>query len=109
LHGDVTPGETTGTRAEHVVAVARTFAGRRVVGVAPRLTATLAGAECRVPLGDEAWQDTAVVLPPGYGAGLRDVLTGAAIPTPAADGVLTVAAVLRDFPVALLYDAGDFR
>jgi maltooligosyltrehalose synthase len=70
------------------------------------LTATLAGEACRLPLGADVWQDTAVTLPPGCDAArLRDVLSGARVADHARDGKIALADLLRDFPVALLYDA----
>jgi (1->4)-alpha-D-glucan 1-alpha-D-glucosylmutase len=105
LEGDVLPMDVTGARREHVVALARRSADRHMIAVAPRLTATLAGEACRLPLGAEVWQDTGLTLPPGCDAArLRDVLSGVRVGDHTRDGTISLAELLRDFPVALLYD-----
>jgi (1->4)-alpha-D-glucan 1-alpha-D-glucosylmutase len=78
------PLEAQGPRATNVIAFAR---GGRAVAVAPRLT---------LSLGDPPdWRGTRLALPAGR---WRDVLSGGS----ASSGVVDVAALLREFPVALL-------
>jgi (1->4)-alpha-D-glucan 1-alpha-D-glucosylmutase len=79
---EYTPLEVDGAKHDHVIAYLR---GEDVVTVVPRLTLKL----------DGAWKDTIVVLPKGR---WRNRLTGAGM----AGGVITMKALLRDFPVALL-------
>ncbi|WP_448206338.1 malto-oligosyltrehalose synthase [Azospirillum sp. sgz302134] len=81
--------EAAGTRAEHVVAFARTLADDAVVVATPRLMGSL---------GERPdWGDTSVPLPRGQR--WRNALTGATLE---ADGAVTAAALFQDFPVALL-------
>jgi (1->4)-alpha-D-glucan 1-alpha-D-glucosylmutase len=88
------PLSVSGTRADHAVAFART-GGLAVV--VPRLVARLRGArsDTTVANPDEVWGDTAVALPDGE---WFDVLTGEAV----TGGSISVAALLRRFPVAVL-------
>ena len=79
------PLEATGIKRAHVVAYLR---GEHVVTVVPRLSLTLRG----------RWSDTAVMLPAGEWTCL---LSGQTVQ----GGRVTVDALLRDFPVALLVPA----
>jgi (1->4)-alpha-D-glucan 1-alpha-D-glucosylmutase len=74
--------EATGSRARHVVALAR---GESVVAVVPRLVLGLSG----------VWADTALSLPPG---GWQNLLTR----EKRVSGRVAVADLLKRFPVALL-------
>jgi (1->4)-alpha-D-glucan 1-alpha-D-glucosylmutase len=77
-----TPIDAAGAKARHVVA----FARDRLLVVVPRLLAGLGG----------AWADTTITLPEGE---WTDVLGGAQVQ---GGGGVEVAALLHDFPVAVL-------
>ena len=88
------PLEVSGTAAGHVLAFTRTGGQARAPGLAvvvPRLVARLGGGTW----GAGAWGDTTVALPEGD---WTDVLTG----EPLAGGSVSVEALLRRFPVAVL-------
>jgi len=78
--------------------------------VAPRWYATLCGAEPGLPLGREVWADTWIQTPPdGRHLGYENLLTGERL-TPqesAAGPVFAAAALLANFPVALLRSLPD--
>jgi (1->4)-alpha-D-glucan 1-alpha-D-glucosylmutase len=100
LEGDSEGLDTTGERAEHVVASARRNGGGLAIAVAPRLARALATDGHPFPLGARAWGDTRILVPQGVGA-LRDAFSGARRRADAAGGLL-VADVLDRWPVALL-------
>jgi (1->4)-alpha-D-glucan 1-alpha-D-glucosylmutase len=77
-----TPLHVAGPKAQHAIAYLR---GDSVATVVPRLTSLLGG----------DWKQTAVTLPEGVWA---NRLTGASV----AGGRVSVAELLRDFPVAIL-------
>lgn len=102
--GDYTPLDTSGAKQQNVCAFARHKNGQWCVTVAPRLTTQLAPAG-RMPLGDAAWQDTALHLPSGAPLSWQDAITGEKVSAASAkDGsrILRLSEVLRRFPVALL-------
>jgi (1->4)-alpha-D-glucan 1-alpha-D-glucosylmutase len=103
--GDYRPLAASGTRANHVVAFARTFGPRAVVVVAGRLFASL-GPPAALPLG-EAWGDTSLALPfLKSGISAHNALTGETWVV--RDGAIRLADLCRHFPGALLYVTGDF-
>jgi (1->4)-alpha-D-glucan 1-alpha-D-glucosylmutase len=92
------PLEVSGTAAGHVLAFTRTGGQPRAAGLAvvvPRLVARLGGGVW----GAGAWGDTSVALPDGS---WTDVLTG----EPVTGGSVSVEALLRRFPVAVLGSQG---
>jgi (1->4)-alpha-D-glucan 1-alpha-D-glucosylmutase len=102
---DYLPLEARGERARHVVAFARRDGRHWLVVVATRFFASLGLAVGEAPVG-AAWGDTWVELPGAEphalppGARLVDAMSGA---VHVVDGpALPLAALLRDFPVALL-------
>ena len=132
--GAYLPLSATGARREHVCAFARRSGTAWAVVVVPRLSARLAAGAAREaagvdgadsesapdalpplewPVGTRAWSDTALTLPPDAPPRWRDVISGAEsvaasrqsdLPRASA---LSVGAVLRDFPVALLRGEPD--
>jgi (1->4)-alpha-D-glucan 1-alpha-D-glucosylmutase len=99
------PLEVRGVHAAHVVAFARRDGPRWLVVIGTRLSVALGQGEA--PLGD-VWGDTAVVWPDGGAAlpphaWLTDAITGRTLALQ--DGALSLAATLREFPVAAL--SGD--
>jgi (1->4)-alpha-D-glucan 1-alpha-D-glucosylmutase len=103
LDGNYVPLEAVGERAGHVLAFARVLGGDAVVAVVPRLCARLA--DGAPPLGPGAWGDTQLRLPTGLAPrAFEDVITGAGVRAELAEegGVIALAEILRDCPVALL-------
>lgn len=103
--GDYLPLEAEGSKAAHVVAFARSLDGETVLAVVPRLVVGLvAGAE-RSPVGTEVWKDTRLLLPSAEMKGrYRNILTGEVlVPEDSEPSALPMAAVLANFPVALLH------
>jgi (1->4)-alpha-D-glucan 1-alpha-D-glucosylmutase len=96
----------TGLGRRHVCAFARRAGRSWIVAVVPRLTTALVAPE-RVPCGSDVWGGSAVLLPTGAPRRLRDVFTGqarVAEPRSGRHGTgLSVAAILGEFPVALLH------
>jgi (1->4)-alpha-D-glucan 1-alpha-D-glucosylmutase len=103
LGGDYLPLRTHGPAEEHVVAYARRQGPVWALVAVPRLVTRLC-APGEAPLGQAAWDDTAIVLPRKAPQFWRNVLTGEVVRaerSPRAMG-LRLRDVLRSFPVALL-------
>jgi (1->4)-alpha-D-glucan 1-alpha-D-glucosylmutase len=103
------PVLATGAQARSICAFARTAEGRLLVVVVPRLWLGLVPDAQAWPLGEAAWHDTRLPMPPGprrwRNVLTRDALELAAAGAPPGSGEapsLRVADVLADFPVALL-------
>ncbi len=95
--GDYLPLSVEGKFADHLVAFARRQAGAWAITVVPRLlTGQLETGS--FPLGEEVWEDTALLLPEESGP-WREVFTDARLPP---GSRLPIADLLRQFPVALL-------
>jgi (1->4)-alpha-D-glucan 1-alpha-D-glucosylmutase len=115
IDGSYDPLVVAGRYAAHLVAFGRRLGPDLLIAIVPRLTRALCTASRAFPLGDGAWEDTRVLLPPPYsGRGFRDLLTGArAGSPPGADGLeggtaqWLVGDVLKACPVALLW--ADFN
>jgi (1->4)-alpha-D-glucan 1-alpha-D-glucosylmutase len=109
--GDYVPLPAIGAKRAHVFAFARCHGPETAIVVAPRLFARLLPEEQDLPLGEEAWQDTSILLE-GIDPhqGWRHLFTGELITlTVQEDGPsLAIAEVLRHLPVALLV-AGEKR
>jgi (1->4)-alpha-D-glucan 1-alpha-D-glucosylmutase len=112
--GQYLPLEARGSRASHVCAFAWRLPakdGQRetlAVAVAPRLLARLTplpndANRPAAPLGEAVWQDTCVEMGELRAASLTNLFTGRALAPD--QGRLPLAAVLSDFPVALLTNA----
>ncbi len=105
LDGSYIPIAARGAKREHVCAFVRNYRGAWVLTAAPRLTVSLVKAGS-MPLGARTWAETELVLPGNSPKSWRNVLTGEELAVSAsgsAEPVLPLAAVLRRFPVALLY------
>lgn len=99
--GDYRPLETTGARADHVVAYARSDDDAVLVVLVPRLFAKLLGEPGRLPEGAAVWSDTRVALDRvAPGLDLVDQLTGRSVSASA--GWLSMATVSGGFPATVL-------
>ena len=105
--GGYRPLEPRGDLWSHLCAFARTAPEGSAIAVAPRLIHKLTEGREQAPLGKAIWHDTWLSLPDEFAnRHYRDVFTGRSITVSERDGVpaLEVAALLQDFPVALLED-----
>ena len=103
--GEYIPLETSGERADHLVAFARKGGKEMAITVVPRLCARLLKEEGSLIFAPGRWAGTTVRLPADLnGAAYRNVLTGdkAAVEDHDGGAALSAAYLLRDFPVALL-------
>jgi (1->4)-alpha-D-glucan 1-alpha-D-glucosylmutase len=94
--GEYVPLYADAGREQNVCAFALRGGGRTIVAVAPRLFARLAE-EGDAPLGRRAWGDAKLQIPDGA---YTNVLTGERLDARA--GVVALADLLSEFPVALL-------
>lgn len=106
-NGEYVPLAVSGSAAEHVVAFARVLAERTVIAVVPRLLTRLVPSD-ESPFAARVWGDTTISVPhlPSLWV---SILTDEQIA--AADGLLSVAALLRNCPVCVLRcdEQGDER
>ncbi|MBI5672678.1 MAG: malto-oligosyltrehalose synthase, partial [Nitrospirae bacterium] len=103
--GEYIPLEGHGIRHEHLCAFARLHMEQAVVTVVPRLVVSLTSDAMRPPLGSDVWGDTWVTVPSWRsGSPYRNLFTGEKLLSqPVGEHqMLSVAQVLRNFPVALL-------
>ncbi|HEY2969227.1 MAG TPA: malto-oligosyltrehalose synthase [Casimicrobiaceae bacterium] len=101
--GGYTPLPAAGAKADHVCAYARVLGEDCAIVIAPRLACTLMGGESRLPLGADVWEDTSVDVSGLPQPCLRNALTGVRVDaTVVQSGVLSVAATLDIYPLALL-------
>jgi (1->4)-alpha-D-glucan 1-alpha-D-glucosylmutase len=97
-----------GSHRDHVFAFARRDGESTAITCVPRLVGGLIGDRPTAPVGPDVWGDSRIMLPrdlrpPAF----RNAMTGALLEA-RVDGDATwldVAAVLADFPVALLVSA----
>jgi (1->4)-alpha-D-glucan 1-alpha-D-glucosylmutase len=102
--GAYLPLEVKGAQREHLCAFARKHGERLVVVAAPRLFRKLMQGERTLPLGEDAWGDTAVMLPEdAAGLTLENLFTGEKMePASLEKPNLKAARILRSWPVGLL-------
>jgi (1->4)-alpha-D-glucan 1-alpha-D-glucosylmutase len=103
--GEYIPLECHGSRQEHLCAFARLHGERATVTVVPRLVTSLVQNPKRPPLGSDIWEDTDVNVPSWRSdSPYRNLFTGEKLLSRTAGErqVLSVAEVLKEFPVALL-------
>jgi len=103
--GEYIPLPTGGSWSRHLCAFARRKGRRVALTVVPRLVARLTDNGARLPLGQEAWEDTWVALPSGLPEGSYvNLFTGAEVgmaTTPVGPALLA-GEILAEFPVGLL-------
>ena len=103
LYGEYLPLRVSGRHSEHAIAFARTFKGRAVVVVVPRLCSKLTAGELRPPTGAEVWQETALEMPGSFVGSWCNVFTRKRVALKSA-GNLKLASALESFPVAVLHN-----
>jgi len=105
--GNYVPLASQGSRANHVIALARTFRGQTVLAVAGRFFLRLCNSH-NVPWGD-VWANTSLVLPRKIAArSFRDVLTGRTIDAEQQGEhfILPLGKIFAHCPAALLSGEG---
>jgi (1->4)-alpha-D-glucan 1-alpha-D-glucosylmutase len=99
LHGDYIPIKTKGKREKHVICFARVYGGRWGIILAPRFITSLVG-DGKIPVGEEVWEDTCIVMPLGAPRAFKDVFTGRSLLFEA--NLIPVHQLLAVFPLSLL-------
>jgi (1->4)-alpha-D-glucan 1-alpha-D-glucosylmutase len=102
--GAYTPVAADGSRAAHLFAFSRGYAGREVIVAIPRLLAAVLPDDSRGPVGERVWGDTGLVLPTSAADSYQNVLTDRVIRVHRESdrATLPAADVFELFPVALL-------
>lgn len=102
--GEYIPLAVTGEKNNAVCAFARRLNRRNIVVIAPRFFTKLISQPDILPLGDEVWRDTCIVIPfAGIGITYRNIFTGETVTTKGQQGtVLSLSEVFTNFPVALM-------
>jgi (1->4)-alpha-D-glucan 1-alpha-D-glucosylmutase len=98
--GDYLPLETTGAYADNVIAFARHLAEDWSITVVPRLSTNLVPPD-QAPVGEDAWRDTRVMLPPEAPSTWVDIITGDR-PVASDDREIRISDILRRVPVSVL-------
>jgi (1->4)-alpha-D-glucan 1-alpha-D-glucosylmutase len=103
LKGKYLPLAVSGTRQNSIFAFARHYRRSWALIVSPRLTTRITNASA-MPIGESTWGDTAIVLPANCPQQWHQLFTNAeCAPHAGENGLeLSVASVLRDFPVSML-------
>jgi (1->4)-alpha-D-glucan 1-alpha-D-glucosylmutase len=103
LKGKYVPVATRGVHRESVFAFARHFRRSWALIVVPRLTTRITKAEA-MPLGDNVWADTSVVLPANCPRHWRDLFTNRERKPQQNEGrsEMPLRSLLSEFPVAFL-------
>jgi (1->4)-alpha-D-glucan 1-alpha-D-glucosylmutase len=102
--GEHLPVTTTGTGQEHVFSFLRRQGDEVALVAVPRLLTPLPESPDGLPLGEQVWEDTALVLPEtAAGRRWRNLFTGEEVSTAGEQGdTLRAGEVFGHFPVALL-------
>jgi (1->4)-alpha-D-glucan 1-alpha-D-glucosylmutase len=103
--GKYLPIEVHGQQSDNVCAFERYNDDKTLIAVAPRFFTRLAAQSRGLLLGADVWEDTRLVIPfESTGRLYRNILTGERLVTSLWEGKTSfpLAAVLADFPVALL-------
>jgi (1->4)-alpha-D-glucan 1-alpha-D-glucosylmutase len=104
--GSYLPLAVTGALAEHICAFERSLDNSSILVVAPRFCSSLIADSSGVPVGQETWRDTRIMLPHGSAArSYRNIVTGEIVQTDQ-QMTLAVSDVLSVFPVALMERSG---
>lgn len=115
-HGEYLPLAVRGSRQDFICAQAWRHEGRLIIAAAPRWFGSLMREGIDTPLGETAWGDTLIYLPPDAALSeFVNLFTGEVIrstacaETEACTEALQAAAVFGRFPVALLLVKEDAR
>jgi len=98
--GGYIPLEIKGIYNEHILAFMRKYGNIKTISVVPRFLTSLVGIR-ELPLGEDVWKDTAIVVPSdSFNNKWENTITGSQVKD--VEKVLSVAEILKHFPVALL-------
>jgi (1->4)-alpha-D-glucan 1-alpha-D-glucosylmutase len=103
--GAYIPLETRGSLKDHICAFARQREERLVLVIVPRYLARLLGRTHAMPLGEQVWGDSGIILPEeNSGKLFRNIFTDEIVGKVGQDGegLLYLGAVFANFPVAML-------
>jgi (1->4)-alpha-D-glucan 1-alpha-D-glucosylmutase len=103
--GAYIPLETRGSLKDHICAFARQREERLVLVIVPRFLARLLGRTHAMPLGEQVWGDSGIILPEeNSGKLFRNIFTDEIVGKVGQDGegLLYLGAVFANFPVAML-------
>jgi (1->4)-alpha-D-glucan 1-alpha-D-glucosylmutase len=110
LDGQYAPLAVVGEKANHIVASLRVHGDDRVLAVVPRLVGGLVGEVPALPIGEECWMQTRLLLPPETaGKVWYNLVTGEKVtPVRHEDGfAIPVGEILKTCSVSLLKPAPD--
>lgn len=100
--GDYTPLETKGLKERNLIVFARSFEDESIITIVPRLVYDMISDETPLPLGENSWEDTQIIVPEDYtGFNWKDVLTGQEFSF--SQTHLDVKNILNKFPIAVLH------
>jgi (1->4)-alpha-D-glucan 1-alpha-D-glucosylmutase len=108
--GEYLPLEVTGNKEQNVCAFARRLNSSSVIVVVPRFFTSVLSGGNNLPLGRQAWVDTAVIVPfAREGTEYRNVITGEMVQVKERDEavLMELSELLANSPVALLERAGE--
>lgn len=100
--GDYQALDVVGKYRDCVVAFARSFGDKMAIAVAPRFFTTLVKPG-ELPLGEQVWADTKLLMPQGVESTWRDAITNQIV---SGGDRVAIAQILQHFPVALLISQG---
>jgi len=88
-----------GSMKDHVVAFARDLGDVRAIAITPRFLTPVVK-EGEYPMGEQVWQETRILQPPGSSSVWLDAITGQEVQ---GNDTLWLKEILSHFPVALLF------
>ncbi|MEM7726337.1 MAG: malto-oligosyltrehalose synthase [Cyanobacteria bacterium P01_A01_bin.45] len=92
-----------GSLKAHVIGFSRELAEQKIIAIAPRFFASLVN-DGEQPFGEQVWQETRIITPPGSSTVWKDIITGQVVE---GEETLWVRDILQSFPVALLVNQVD--
>jgi len=107
--GEYIPLDVAGDRANNICAFARKTEDRELITVAPRFFTGIIRQSGGLPLGEEAWGNSCIVLSSGEPATVyRNIFTGEDVTSFSFQGgaALRLPEIIRNFPVALMERTG---
>ncbi len=104
--GSYIPLETKGMKEKNVIAFARQYEKEAIIVIVPRLVYDMVSEETPLPVGENLWHDTKVILPDNYSNCIwKNILTNREFES--ANSCLYAGKVLNTLPVAVLYRKWD--
>ncbi len=104
LKGSYTPVDVTGEHRENLIAFLRREGRYSLLVLVPRLTSDL-GVQ-RLPIGVDAWKDTAITIPSSEGLVFRDIFSHRVVDLTGKKQIL-VSSILEKSPFSILFHDGN--